>query len=315
MILVTGATGFVGKALVRSLVERGVEVRVGVRRMPDDLPSQVQAVTVADMDRSTDWHEALHGIERVVHAAARVHVMAENAADPLAEFRRVNVESTLNLAQQAAAVGVRRFVFLSSVKVNGELTPEGRALTEADPPSPSDPYGVSKNEAEMGLRQIAAQSAMEVVIIRPPLVYGPGVKANFAALVGAVKRGWPLPLGAINNKRSLVALDNLVDFIETCLFHPKAGNETFLVSDGNDLSTAELVRGLARWAGKPDRLFSLPTWMLVAVGAALRKSDAVQRLTGSLQVDIAKARKLLDWIPPISPDEGLKRVIQGAGVE
>lgn len=315
MILITGGTGFVGKELVRRLVERGAAVRVSVRRTADNLPSQVQEVLVAAMDGSMNWHEALHDTALVVHTAARVHVMKEAATDPLAEFRRVNVDGTLNLARQAAAAGVRRFLFLSSVKVNGEFTSAGLPFTEEDPPSPADAYGVSKNEAELGLREIAAQSGMEVVIIRPPLVYGPGVKANFAALASVVQKGWPLPFAAIHNKRSLVALDNLVDFIVTCLVHPKAGNQTFLVSDGHDLSTPELVRGLARWAGMPARLFSIPVWMLIATGAVLGKRDAVQRLTGNLQVDISKARKLLDWAPPIAADEGLKRVMQGGAIQ
>ena len=315
MILITGGTGFVGKELVRRLVERGAAVRVSVRRTADNLPSQVQEVLVAAMDGSMNWHEALHDTALVVHTAARVHVMKEAATDPLAEFRRVNVDGTLNLARQAAVAGARRFVFISTVKVNGDFTPDGVAFSEDDLPSPADPYGVSKMEAERGLREIAFNTGMELVIIRPPLVYGPGVKANFAALANVVKKGWPLPLGAIHNKRSLVALDNLVDFIVTCLDHPKAANQTFLVSDGQDLSTAELVRGLARWAGKPARLFSMPVWMLVAAGAALGKRDAVQRLTGNLQVDISKARKMLDWVPPITTDEGLKRVILGAAIQ
>lgn len=315
MILVTGATGFVGAALVSCLVERGNETRVCLRRKKDNLPSQVQAVVVTSMDGSTNWHVALSGVNMVIHAAARVHVMSEASSNPLVEFRRDNVDGTLNLARQAAAASVRRFVFISSVKVNGEFTPDGAAFSEDDPPSPVDPYGVSKMEAERGLREIALSTGMELVIIRPPLVYGPGVKANFAALAKGVKKGWPLPLGAIHNKRSLVALDNLVDFIVTCLIHPKAANQTFLVSDGQDLSTAELVRGLARWAGKPARLFSIPVWMLVAAGAAFGKRDAVQRLTGNLQVDISKARMMLNWMPPISTDEGLKRVILGAAIQ
>lgn len=313
MILITGATGFVGRRLVMKMVERGMATRICMRRPVDGLPSEVQTVLIASIDGTANWHEALQGVELVIHAAARVHVMNDGAADPLAEFRSVNVQGTLNLAKQATAAGVRRFVFLSSVKVNGELTPEGRPFSEFDAPSPVDPYGVSKNEAELGLRKIAAQSGMEVVIIRPPLVYGPGVKANFAALVGAVQKGWPLPLGAVHNKRSLIALDNLVDFIVTCAFHPKAANQTFLVSDGHDLSTPALVRVIAKWTGRPARLFPLPSWMLVAAFAVLGRSTVVRRLLGNLQVDISKARGLLGWAPPISGDEGLRRVIQGAG--
>jgi nucleoside-diphosphate-sugar epimerase len=279
----------------------------------------VTQVTTGDISAQTDWKQALVGVDVLVHLAARVHVMRDAAADPLAEFRRVNVQGTLNLAWQAAAAGVKRFVFLSSVKVNGEATsaphpsprPEGarERFREDDEPAPQDPYGISKMEAEAGLRDLAAQTGMEVVIIRPPLVYGPGVKANFAALMRAVQRGWPLPLGAVHNQRSLVALDNLVDFIVTCLSHPQAANQTFLVSDGHDLSTTELVRGLAHAAGVSARLLPVPVWALQAGAALLGKGDAVQRLCGNLQVDISKARSLLGWLPPVSVDEGLRRAM------
>jgi nucleoside-diphosphate-sugar epimerase len=245
----------------------------------------------------------------IVHLAARVHVMHDTANDPLSAFRAVNVAGTLNLARQAAAAGVKRFVFISSVKVNGEGTHKGHAFTETDAPNPHDAYGQSKHEAELGLRQIAAQTDMEVVIIRPPLVYGPGVKANFAALMRAVQRGWPLPLGAVHNQRSLVALDNLVDFIVTCTTHPQAGNQTFLVSDGQDLSTAELARGLALASGRTARLLPVPFWALRAGATLMGQGDAVQRLCGNLQVDISKARKLLGWAPPISVEEGLRRAV------
>jgi UDP-glucose 4-epimerase len=236
--------------------------------------------------------------------------MQDTATDPLADFRRVNVQGTLNLARQAAATGVRRFVFISSIKVNGETTDLGYPFTADDVPAPlDDPYGVSKMEAEQGLRQIAAETGMEVVIIRPPLVYGPGVKANFAALMRAVQRGWPLPLGMVHNQRSLVGLDNLVDFIVTCITHPQAANQTFLVSDGKDLSTTELVRGMAKAAGMPARLLPVPLWVLQAGASLLGKGDAVQRLCGNLQVDISKARSLLGWVPPVSVEEGLRRAM------
>jgi nucleoside-diphosphate-sugar epimerase len=267
-------------------------------------------VTVGEITHAIDWHLVLIGVEIVVHLAARVHVMHDTESDPLTAFRNVNVEGTLNLARQAAAAGVRRFVFISSVKVNGECTEPGHAFTETDVPNPQDAYGQSKHEAEEGLRVIAAATGMEVVIIRPPLVYGPGVKANFAALTRAVQRGWPLPLGAVHNQRSLVALDNLVDFIITCVTRPQAANQTFLVSDGQDLSTAELVRGMARAAGVPARLLPVPVWALQAVAKLLGKQDAVQRLCGNLQVDISKARRLLGWVPPVSVDEGLRRAMR-----
>jgi nucleoside-diphosphate-sugar epimerase len=221
------------------------------------------------------------------------------------------VDATLHLARQAAQAGVKRFIFVSSIKVNGELTRQGRPFTECDPPDPQDPYGISKIEAEQGLRQVAADTGMEVVIIRPPLVYGPGVKANFAALMRAVKKGMPLPLGAIHNQRSLVALDNLVDFIVTCITHPKAGNQTFLISDGQDLSTAELVRGLAEAAGTSARLLPVPVWGLEWAGRLVGKGEAVQRLCGNLQIDSSKARTLLGWKPKVSVTEGLRRAVGG----
>lgn len=271
------------------------------------MPDGVHIFPVGGLTADVNWGHALAGVEVIVHLAARVHVMHDTEADPLTAFRAVNVEGTLNLARQAAAAGVKRFVFISSVKVNGESTLSGRAFTEIDVPNPQDAYGQSKHEAEQGLRQLAADTGMEVVIIRPPLVYGPGVKANFAALMRAVQRGWPLPLGAVHNRRSLVALDNLVDFIVTCVTHPQAANQTFLVSDGQDLSTTELVRGMAQAAGVPAHLLLVPVWALQAGATLLGKGDAVQRLCGNLQVDIAKARLLLGWVPPVSVEEGLRR--------
>ncbi|MDD2661790.1 MAG: NAD-dependent epimerase/dehydratase family protein, partial [Methylococcales bacterium] len=240
-LLVTGASGWVGRAACAAFENRGWSVRAAVRSTPvADLPGDV--VQVGSVNAQTCWAPALSGIYTVLHCAARVHVMADTAQDPLSEFRKVNVDGTLNLARQASAARVKRYIFISSVKVNGESTQPGHPFTEADMANPQDPYAISKFEAEQGLRQIAAATGMEVVIIRPPLVYGPGVKANFAALMRAVQRGWPLPLGAVHNLRSLVALDNLVDFILTCATHPNAANQTFLVSDGHDLSTTELVR-------------------------------------------------------------------------
>jgi len=311
MILVTGASGFVGSAVVARLARDGIETRACFRRDDACVPDGVHALRVGDLTADTDWRQALTGVVAVVHAAARVHVMDDTATDPLAEFRRINVQGTLNLARQAAAAGVRRFVFISSIKVNGEVTKLGIPFSADDIPSPRDPYGVSKMEAEQGLREIAAQTGMEMVIIRPPLVYGPGVKANFAALMRAVQSGWPLPLGAVRNQRSLVALDNLVDFIVTSLSHPQAANQTFLVSDGYDLSTTELVRGLECAASVPERLIPVPVWALRAGAALLGKTDAVQRLCGNLQVDISKARTLLGWVPPVLVGEGLRRAVAG----
>jgi nucleoside-diphosphate-sugar epimerase len=307
-LLITGATGFVGKAVCEQAVHHGLSVN-GALRIRVEVPSCIEPFVVGEINGLTGWGNALRDVNVIVHLAARVHVMHDTEADPLTAFRAVNVDGTLNLARQAAVAGVKRFVFVSSVKVNGESTLPGRAFTEADAPNPKDAYGQSKHEAEQGLRQLSADTGMEVVIIRPPLVYGPGVKANFAALMRTVQRGWPLPLGAIHNHRSLVALDNLVDFIVTCITHPQAANQTFLVSDGQDLSTTELVRGMAQAAGVPARLLPVPVWALQAGASLLGKGDAVQRLCGNLQVDISKARSLLGWVPPVSVEEGLRRAM------
>lgn len=326
--LVTGATGLVGKALCAELFRRGHVVRAASRCAPAESDGFEQA-TVGSIDGVTDWSAALRDLDVVIHLAARVHIMNDGAADPLAECRKVNVAGTLNLARQAAAAGVKRFVFISSVKVNGEATPaphprplpggargkEREKFSADDVPAPQDPYGISKMEAEAGLRQIAAQTGMAVVIIRPPLVYGLGVKANFAAMMRWLARGVPLPLGAIHNQRSLVALDNLVDLIVTCLTHPAAANQTFLVSDGEDVSTTELLRRMGRAMGRPARLIPVPASWLKLAAALVGKRDVAQRLCGSLQVDIEKTRRLLDWTPPLSLDEGLRKAAKGYGHE
>lgn len=309
-LLITGAAGFVGRAACEVAVRRGLAVKSALR-IDGEVTSGIEPFVVGEINDATNWSSALHDVNTVVHLAARVHIMHDPAADPLAAFRTVNVQGTRNLARQAASAGVRRFVFLSSVKVNGERTQPGQAFAETDPPDPQDDYGLSKHEAELALRQIAVESGMEVVIIRSPLVYGLGVKANFAALVGAVQRGWPLPLGSVHNQRSFVALDNLVDFVVACTSHPLAANQIFFVSDGHDLSTTALVRAMARAAGVPVHLFPVPVWLLSMGATLLGKGDAFQRLCGNLQVDISKARSLLSWTPPISVEEGLRRAIAG----
>ena len=314
MILLTGATGFVGLAISERLVKDGVhDVRAVVRSPEALLYPCIDKVVVPDIALNVDWINIFECVEVVIHAAARVHVMADKAENPLDEFRRVNVQGTLNLARQAAAAGVRRFVFISSVKVNGESTQLGRPFTADGTPAPLDAYGISKKEAEQGLREIALQIGMEVVIIRPPLVYGPGVKANFSAMMRWLRRGVPLPLGVIHNQRSLVALDNLVDLIVTCLTHPAAANQTFLVSDGEDVSTTELLRRMGQAMGRPARLIPVPASWLKLAAAMVGKPDVAQRLCGSLQVDIEKARRLLGWTPPRSLDEGLNRAAGSAG--
>ena len=309
--LVTGANGFVGSALCARLRRDGVTVRGAVRSL-NSKPDGAEAFAIGSLSSYTDWTVALKNVEQVVHLAARVHVMNDKSPDPLAEFRRVNVEGTVALARQAAIAGVRRFVFLSSVKVNGEFTEAGHLFTEDDAPAPEDSYAVSKYEAEQLLRQIAAETGMEVVIIRPPLVYGPGVKANFESMMRCLARGVPLPLAAVtNNRRSLVALDNLVGLIVTCLNHPAAANQTFLVSDGKDLSTAQLLKRMGAAIGQPARLFYLPPTLLKLGASVLNRPGIYQRLCGSLQLDIAKTRQLLGWTPPVSVDEGLRRAAEG----
>jgi len=309
-VLITGASGFLGTALCSRLREF-MAVRGAVRAKKSQI-DRSDVIEISDISSDTDWTSALKGVKQVVHLAARVHVLNDKSSDPLAEFRRVNVEGTANLARQAAASGVRRFVFLSSIKVNGEFTEVGKPFTADDVPAPEDPYGISKYEAEQLLRQIASETGMEVVIIRPPLVYGPGVKANFESMMRWLARGVPLPLAAVTNiRRSLVALDNLVDLIATCLNHPAAANQTFLVSDGEDLSTADLLKRMGSAMGHPARLFNLPPRLLKLGAAVVRKPGIYQRLCGSLQLDITKTRQLLGWTPPVSVDEGLRRAAEG----
>jgi nucleoside-diphosphate-sugar epimerase len=310
-ILITGANGFIGRAACSAALKAGMPVTGAVRRSVA-LPEGVQTALLTSDFGAAEWDTLLTRHRVVIHTVARVHIMNDPSADPLAAFRAVNTTGTLRLARQAADAGVRRFVFVSSVKVNGEETERHCPYTHADLPAPQDPYGISKLEAEHGLRQIAAETGMEVIIVRPPLVYGPGVKANFASLMRAVQRGIPLPFGSVtNNRRSLVALDNLVDLLITCIDHPAAANQTFLVSDGEDLSTVALIRRMGQAVDKPARLLPVPT-ALLQLGAALAgKRNMAQRLLGNLQVDITHTRETLGWTPPIGVDEGLRRAAAG----
>jgi nucleoside-diphosphate-sugar epimerase len=312
-VLITGAGGFVGRALLVNLVDKGQhEVLAQTRQIATKPVAGAMYLPVGDLANQIHQDSARDRVHSVVHLAGRAHVLKDLSVDPLAEFRLANVVGTLRLAKKAAAMGVQRFVYVSSIGVNGSQTAIGKPFSESDNPNPHTAYAVSKWEAEEGLLQIAAKTGLEVVIIRPPLVYGPNAPGNFGSLLRAVKGGWPLPLGTVHNQRSLVALDNLVDFIITCIDHPQAANQTFLISDGEDLSTTELVRRMAQAAGVPARLIPVPVWALQAVGRMLGKGDAVQRLSGDLQIDSGKARKILAWEPKISVQEGLRRAFAGS---
>lgn len=320
-VFITGVTGFVGHALASSLLANGASVSSLVRQKSDDLSVEVEQV-VGDLLQlseanvsgvlplSAELNVALSGVDVIVHCAARVHMMNDNVADPLSEFRKVNTLATLNLARRAAEAGVRRFIFLSSIKVNGEITIKGESFHSTDKFVPDDPYGLSKYEAEQGLLALAKETGMEVVIIRPPLVYGPGVRANFASMMKWLYKGVPLPFGSVHNKRSLVALENLVDFIALCIDRkksPKAADQVFLISDGQDVSTTELLRKVAKAFDKKALLLPVPVILMEFAAKLLGKGDMATRLFGSLQVDSSKARDLLGWEPVISMDEQLKK--------
>lgn len=330
-VLVTGANGFVGRGVVDALSKSGFRVHAAVRRLGPTLSLvDCEMMDVGGIGPFTRWEDSLVGVDRVVHLAARVHVMKDTVSAPLAEFRKVNVVATERLARSAVAAGVKRFVFLSSIKVNGEWTDGShsgslssgsagiikgeergvRAFTEEGVPSPQDPYAVSKWEAELALHQVAKETGMEVVIIRPPLVYGPGVRANFLKLLRMVDRGIPLPLGAIRNLRSLVYLGNLVDAITTCVRHPAAAGKTFLVSDGEDVSTSELIRMIASVMGKKSPLFNISPKLMLWLGEAIGRETTIHRLTSSLVVDSSYIGRELGWIPPYTLTQGLQETVE-----
>lgn len=302
-VLVTGATGFVGRVLCDQLIASGLAVIPAVR-FRTGLPNEA---VVGDIGSSTDWRLVLAGCDAVVHLAARVHLVQDNAHDSLALYREVNTEATLNLARQAAEAGAKRFVFISSVKVNG--VGRDAAYRETDVPAPADAYAISKWEAEQGLWRIARETGLEVVILRPPLVYGPGVKANFLRLVQWAHKGWPLPLGAIRNRRSLLYLGNLVDAIRLCVEHPAAAGQTFLLDDGDAVSTPDLIRAVAHAMGRTARLPAVPVSVIEFAGMFLGKRAAVARLTGSLWVDSSLIRSRLNWTPPYSMEAGLAATV------
>jgi len=328
-ILITGANGFIGRALCDKLLVDGYQVKGAVRDLTQMrvLYSGIECGHVGDIGPKTDWSKSLSGIDCIVHLAACVHLIDHLVGDSLKEYQRVNTDATLNLARQAVSAGVQRFVFVSTIKVNGEATNDwkkkrlgnrdrrkvkgfqGAPFSESDLPNPHDAYAVSKWEAEKGLRAIAKETGLEVVIIRPPLVYGHGVKANFSSLMKWVRIGVPLPLGAVHNKRSFVALDNLVSFIVLCIGHPKAVNEVFLISDGEDLSTTELLYKMSKAFGKRPFFLPVPVRFMTFVANLLGKRNIANRLFGSLQLDSSKARELLGWKPVVSMDEGLRGIV------
>jgi len=319
-ILVTGATGFVGKAVVNQLLFNQLDVVATVRHTDSVLPLGAEKLVTGDFSDTFDWTSALKDTNAIIHCAARAHIMNDLSLDPLAEFRKMNRDATLNLARQAADAGVQRFIFISSIKVNGEettgfqphpcpLSERERAkniFIETDHLIPADPYGLSKYEAEQGLLALAKEMGLEVVIIRPTLVYGSGVKGNFASLLKWSKKGIPLPFGAIHNQRSFVALDNLVSFITHCISHPKAANEVFLISDGEAISTSDLLRKVAKAFGRKSWLMPVPVGLMIFCAKLIGKGAVANRLFGSLLVDSSKARDLLGWKPVVTMDEQLK---------
>ena len=317
-VLVTGANGFIGQSFCAEAMLRGLQVR-GAARSACELPAGAESVIVGAIEGETDWTEALRGVDVVIHLAARVHVMKEAAVDPLAEFLRVNLYGTSNLAQQAARAGVKRLVYVSSIKVNGERTAptlspspspskgEGKSVfSESDEPDPQDPYAISKWRAEQDLQRIAEETGIEVVIVRPPLVYGPGVKGNFISLLAAIDKGIPLPLASANNVRNLVYVGNLVDALIACATHPAAAGQTYLVSDGDDVSTALLVEMIAEALGRNSRSFNFPPEWLRAVATMLGRAEQVDRLFGSLRISDKKIRSELAWSPPYTLEQGLR---------
>ncbi|MBM9513716.1 UDP-glucose 4-epimerase family protein [Desulfogranum marinum] len=310
-ILVTGATGFIGRGLCEKLHNSHCKVRAAVRtEKSTKLPGSLDQSIVGDIGPSTNWEKALLHVDCIVHLAACIDVVPGVSGDPLSRFRSVNVDGTIHLARQAVRANVKRFIYISSIKVNGEISQTGVPFTPDDEPAPSTPYAVSKFEAERALLQFSAESGLEIVIIRSPLVYGPGVQGNFLRLMHWMAKGMPLPLGAIRNRRSLVALDNLLDLIVTCTDHPAAADQTFLVSDGEDLSTTELLQQVSLALGRNDRLIPMPAKVLAMFAAMFGRQSTVQRLCGSLQVDITKTKSILDWSPPNTVGESLRLTAQ-----
>lgn len=310
-VLITGASGFIGRTLAERLLREGLTVRAAVHRREPAVAGLAEQAAVGAVGPDTDWRAAVADVDVVVHLAGRAHVLAESSAEPLKAFRQVNTDGTARLADQAAAAGVRRFILASSIGVHG-VTTDGRGPFHVDDvPAPVEPYAVSKLDAENRLREVAARTSMETAVVRPPLVYGPGAGGNFARLVHWVRQGVPLPLAAVHNRRSLIAVDNLVDLFRRLLDHPAAAGGTFLASDGEDLSTPALIRRLGQAAGRRARLWPVPVTLLRAGAGLVGRGSDAQRLLGSLCVDATPTRAALDWRPPISVDEGLVRAVSG----
>ena len=312
-LLITGATGFVGRHLVKQLIEsQAYTVRTLTREKTVLEQPHLAPIYTDDITQYSDWSAGLTGCDVVIHLAARVHVMREYLDDPLSEYRKINVTATLNLARQAAQQGVKRFIFVSSIGVNGKETQQGLSYKPDDIPRPQEAYSQSKWEAEQALAALCQETGMALVILRPPIIYGPGVKGNFKSMMSCLKKGIPLPLKSVENQRSLVSVYNVVDLIIHCINHPRAVNQTFLVSDGQDVSIGELLKKLAQAMDQSARLFPVPERLLMKLGYLLGQQVVVQRLCGSLQVDITKTRELLDWKPVVSMDEALRRTVEDA---
>lgn len=312
-IFVTGATGFVGKALVDQLIAEGHSVTAAVRKHSAELPEEVEQKLVGDLSLLGEQNtiiDSLKNIDVVIHTAARVHIMDDNATVPLTEFRKMNVNATIELARQAAKAGVRRFIFLSSIKVNGESTDNREAYTETDEPKPEDDYGQSKFEAEQALFELTKGTSMELVIIRPPLIYGPDVKANFASMIKFIKKGIPLPFGSVSNQRSMLAIDNLVDFIKCCITEPAATNQVFLIADGEDISTADLLKKIAKAYQRPSILIHVPVAWMTFFAKLIGKQNITGRLFGNLQMDTNKAHQSLGWKPVTSMEQQLNKMAE-----
>jgi nucleoside-diphosphate-sugar epimerase len=310
-VFITGATGFVGRALVSELVSSDVEVVATVRNITAELPERVRQIVFDDLSQLSEINsliDILSDVEIVIHTAARAHVMRDSISDPLNEYRKMNVTATKELARQAAEAGVKRFIFVSSVKVNGELTSHNQMFSETDEPQPVDEYGLSKLEAEQALIDMRKVSPMKVVIIRSPLVYGPGVKANFANVIKSINKGWSLPFGRVHNKRSMIAIDNLIAFIKLCMSHPAAANELFLIADKEDISTTALLKNIAKAYGVKSILLPIPVALMSGLAKLLGKQDLADRLFGNLQIDTSKARRILNWSPVITMDEQLEKM-------